>query len=356
MFAAASPFALVTAAAHTGAQVDIGLWTWLGFNAFIVTMLALDLGVFHRNAHEVKVREATTWTAVWVALALLFCLWIYHRAGPDVALAFLTGYLIEKSLSVDNVFVMVMIFSFFAVPARYQHRVLFWGVLGALVMRGAFIGMGAYVLHRWHPVIFIFGGLLVVTGVKMALKKDEEPDLNANAVVRIARRMIRVSHGYHQHHFVVREAGRLVATPLLLVLLLIEASDVLFAVDSIPAIFAITDDAFIVYTSNVFAILGLRSMYFMLGDVVHRFAYLKYGLAVVLVFIGTKMLIMDLYQVPTAISLLVVATVISLSIVLSAVHAARMASAQPGADDVAEELLPLAAAAGVVAARERARH
>jgi tellurite resistance protein TerC len=297
--------------------VDIGIYTWILFNVFILAMLALDLGVFHRNAHEVKVREATIWTLVWMALAMLFCLWIYTKAGGEYALEFLTGYLIEKSLSVDNVFVMVMIFSFFGVPARYQHRVLFWGVMGALVMRGLFIGVGTYVLHHWHPIIYVFGALLVVTGIKMALKKDEEPDLNANPIVKFARRVIHVTPGYHGQRFTIREAGRLVATPLLLVLLLIEVSDVVFAIDSIPAIFAITDDPFIVYTSNVFAILGLRSMYFMLGDIVHRFVYLKYGLAVVLVFIGTKMLVMDFYKVPTAISLGVVAVAIALSIVLS---------------------------------------
>ncbi len=314
--------------------MEIGLTGWIVFNALILTMLALDLGVFHRNAHEVKVREATIWTFVWISLALVFCVWIYTRAGQDVALQFLTGYLIEKSLSVDNVFVMVMIFSFFGVPARYQHRVLFWGVMGALVMRGVFIGIGSYVLHHWHPVIYVFGALLVVTGVKMALKKEEAPDLNRNPVVRFARRVVHITPTYHGQRFTVRQAGRLVATPLLLVLILIEVSDVVFAIDSIPAIFAITDDPFIVYTSNVFAILGLRSMYFMLGDVVHRFVYLKYGLAVVLVFIGTKMLIMDLYKVPTAISLIVVASVIGLSVAFSAWRQPRPDALHQSTDDV----------------------
>ena len=297
--------------------MQVGLWGWVGFNAFILLMLALDLGVFHRRAHAIRVREAAIWTAVWVALALLFNFWIYLAAGREIALEFLTGYLIEKSLSVDNIFVMVMIFAFFGVPAKYQHRVLFWGILGALVMRGLFIGLGTYVLHHWHPVIYVFGALLVVTGIRMATKREETPDLMSNPVVRLARRVIPVTHEYHGHHFTVREAGRLVATPLLLVLLLIEATDLMFAIDSIPAIFAITNDPFIVYTSNVFAILGLRSMYFMLGDIVHRFVYLKYGLAVVLVFIGVKMLIMDLYKIPTPISLGVVVLAIGASIVAS---------------------------------------
>jgi tellurite resistance protein TerC len=301
----------------TAGGLDIGVGGWIAFNAFVLFMLALDLGVFHRKAHDIKTREAAIWTGVWIALALLFNLWIYHRAGQEIALEFLTGYLIEKSLSVDNIFVMVMIFSFFRVPSQYQHRVLFWGVLGALVMRGVFIGLGTYVLHQWHAVIYVFGALLVVTGVRMALKKEEHPDLGQNPLIRLARRMMPVTDGYHGPRFTIREGGRLVATPLLLVLLLVEASDLLFAIDSIPAIFAITDDPFIVYTSNVFAILGLRSMYFMLGDVVHRFIYLKYALAVVLIFIGTKMLLADIYTIPTPVSLGFVAAAIGTSIVAS---------------------------------------
>jgi tellurite resistance protein TerC len=299
--------------------LDIGVWGWIAFNAFILFMLALDLGVFHRKAHDVTVREAAIWTGVWIALALVFNLWIYQRAGQEIALEFLTGYLIEKSLSVDNIFVMVMIFSFFNVPSQYQHRVLFWGVLGALVMRGAFIGVGTYVLHHWHPVIYIFGALLVFTGIRMALKSEEQPDLAKNPIIRLARRLMPVTESYHGAQFTVREGGRLLATPLFLVLLLVEASDLVFAIDSIPAIFAITDNAFIVYTSNVFAILGLRSMYFMLGDIVHRFVYLKYGLAVVLVFIGAKMLLMDVYKIPTPASLGFVAIAIGASIVASLV-------------------------------------
>ncbi|HEX6063234.1 MAG TPA: TerC family protein [Longimicrobiales bacterium] len=317
--------------------MQVGFWYWVGFNAFILAMLALDLGVFHRNAHAVKVREATLWTCVWITLALLFCLWIYQRAGRELALQFLTGYLIEESLSIDNVFVMVMIFSFFGVPARYQHRVLFWGILGALVMRGTFIGLGTYILHAWHPVIYVFGALLVVTGIRLLFKHEQAPDLNSNVIVRLTRRIIHITPVYHGQHFTAIQAGRRVATPLLLVLVMIEASDVIFALDSIPAIFAITDDPFIVYTSNVFAVLGLRSMYFMLGDVVHRFVYIKYGLAAVLVFIGTKMLIADLYKMPVLVSLAFVAGAISLSIAASIVHS--RATVPPAPEEIAAPLV-----------------
>ncbi len=297
--------------------MQVGIWGWVLFNIFILAMLALDLGVFHRKAHVVRVREAAIWTGVWVALSLCFSGWIYIRAGSDVALQFLTGYVIEKSLSVDNVFVMVLIFSYFRVPQLYQHRVLFWGVLGALVMRGAFIGVGTYVLHQWHAVIYVFGALLIVTGIRMAFKGAEQEDLGSTPLLRFARRMLPVTHEYHGQHFTVREAGKLMATPLLLVLVLVEGSDLIFAVDSIPAIFAITDDPFVVYTSNVFAVLGLRSMYFMLGDIVHRFAYLKYGLAVVLVFVGSKMLLADVVPVPTVVSLGVITGAIGGAILLS---------------------------------------
>lgn len=296
------------------------------FNAFILVMLALDLGVFHRKAHIIGLREAAIWTGVWVALALLFNLGIYFYAGTQVALEFLTGYVLEKSLSIDNIFVIVIIFGFFAVPARYQHRVLFWGVLGALVMRGIFIALGTYILHHWHPVSYLFGGLLLITGIRMALRREDVPDLHRNPVVRMARRIIPISRDYYGTRFLVRESGLLVATPLFLVLLMVELSDIVFATDSIPAVFAITDDPFIVYTSNVFAILGLRSMYFFLADVVRRFVYLKYGLAVVLGFIGAKMLIADFVPIPTIASLGVIACVLTTSIVSSMRHSATLAT------------------------------
>jgi tellurite resistance protein TerC len=293
------------------------IWLWVGFNAAVLAMLALDLGVFHRKAHEVSLREAAGWTAIWVTLALAFNAGIWYFAGRQPALEFLTGYLVEKSLAVDNIFVIALIFSYFAVPSAYQHRVLFWGILGALVMRGAFIAAGAYVLHQWHWVIYVFGGILLVTGVKMALRKDEAIDPEHNPVVRLARRWLPLTPRYDGQKFWTVENGRRVATPLFLVLLLVEFTDLVFAIDSIPAIFAITSDPFIVYTSNVMAILGLRSMYFLLAGVVHKFVYLKFGLSLVLVFVGAKMMLVDVFKVPTVVSLAVIATLIGGSIALS---------------------------------------
>jgi tellurite resistance protein TerC len=303
--------------------MSIGITGWVLFNLFVLLMLALDLGVFHRKAHAIAPREALAWSIVWVSLALAFNVWIYLEGGRDIALEFLTGYLLEKSLSVDNIFVIVMIFAFFRVPAALQHRVLFWGVMGALILRGTFIGLGAYVLHRWHWVFYVFGALLVITGIKMAIKDDEDADLAHNPVVRVARRLLPITHDYRGNAFMVREGGRWIGTPLLLVVLLVEVSDVLFAIDSIPAIFAITDDTFIVYTSNVFAILGLRSMFFLLAAVVDRFVYLKYGLALVLVFIGIKMLIVDFYKIPTGISLLVLSVLIGGAVAASLIFPPR---------------------------------
>ncbi len=296
--------------------MEITIWTWVAFNAFVLCMLALDLGVFHRDAHEVTVREAGIWSAVWVALALTFNVGLYLAWGSEPALQFLAGYLIEKSLSVDNIFVFVMLFSYFAVPAKYQHRVLFWGILGALVMRGLFIGLGAYVLQQFHWVIYIFGGILVLTGIKMA-RRVTAYDPSSNPVLKLARRVLPLTDRFHGAKFWVREGGKWVATPLFLVLVLVEVTDLVFAVDSIPAIFAVTNEPFLVYTANVFAILGLRSMYFLLAGIIHRFIYLNYGLAAVLVFVGTKMLLMDVYKIPIAASLAVVATLIGGSIALS---------------------------------------
>jgi tellurite resistance protein TerC len=308
--------------------VEITIWFWVAFNAFILLMLALDLGVFHRTAHVVSMREAATWSAVWVGLALLFNLGLYLAWGTEPALAFLTGYLIEKSLSVDNIFVFVMLFTFFAVPAQYQHRVLFWGILGALVMRGAFIWAGAYLLQQFHWVIYLFGGILVLTGIKMA-RRVEAYDPSRNPLLKLARRALPLTDSYRGDRFWVKEAGRWVATPLFLVLLLVEATDLVFAIDSIPAIFAVTQEPFLVYTANVFAILGLRSMYFLLADVVHRFVYLKYGLAAVLVFVGAKMILVDVYKIPTLLSLAVVATVIGASIALSLRYPPKSDPPQP---------------------------
>ncbi len=296
--------------------MEINIWFWLGFNAFVLAMLALDLGVFHRKAHDVSLREAGIWSVVWVALALLFNAGLYFAWGAQPALEFLTGYLIEKSLSVDNIFVFVMLFSYFAVPAKYQHRVLFWGILGALLMRGAFIAAGSYVLEQFHWVIYVFGAILIVTGIRMA-RRVGEYDPSANPLLKLARRVLPLTDRYDGQRFWTREAGRRVATPLFLVLILVEAADVVFAVDSIPAIFAVTKEPFLVYTANVFAILGLRSMYFLLAGIVHRFVYLKYGLAAVLVFVGAKMTLIDVYKIPIAVSLAVIAALIGGSIVWS---------------------------------------
>jgi len=318
------------------------IWLWVGFNLLVLALLALDLGVFHRKAHAVSVREATIWSVVWISLSMLFNLGIYffwHDVAPDspysngdAALAFFTGYLIEKSLSVDNIFVFVLIFSYFSVPDRYQHRVLFWGILGALVMRATLILVGAALIKEFHWIIWIFGAFLIFTGIRMAFHKDEALHPEDNPLVKGLKRFMPVTHEYRGARFFVREAGKLMATPLLLVLLIVESTDLVFAVDSIPAIFAVTEDPFIVYTSNVFAILGLRSLYFLLAGVMHKFHYLKLGLSAVLTFVGLKMLLPDLselitgvaYKIPTLLSLGVVATILAVAVVASLLRARRL--------------------------------
>lgn len=297
------------------------LWIWVGFNAFVLAMLALDLGVFHRTAHEVSVREAAGWSALWVALSLVFAAGVGRFMGDQSGLEFLTGYLIEKALSVDNIFIFVLIFSYFQVPARYQHRVLFWGILGALVMRGAMISAGVLLLERFHWIIYVFGAFLVITGIRMAVSKETNIEVEANPIIRLVRRMMPVSTRYHGQAFFAREeiGGRLrtVATPLFVVLVLVETTDLIFALDSIPAVFAVTRDPFIVYTSNVFAILGLRALYFLLAGIIHKFHFLKLGLSVVLAFVGTKMLISEVYHLPIGWSLGVIATVLGTSVAAS---------------------------------------
>src|SRR3954466_7730810 len=286
-------------------------------------MLAIDLGVFHRNAHEVSVKEAATWSAVWVALALLFNLGVYRFQGEQAGLEFLAGYLIEKALSVDNIFVFVLIFSYFRVPPVYQHRVLFWGILGALVMRGVMIGLGSYLIHHFEWILYVFGAFLVWTGYRMARQDERAIEPEANPVIRLVRRLVPVTGTYHGPRFFIREpAGdggraRRLATPLFVVLVLVEATDLIFAVDSIPAVFAVTRDPFLVYSSNVFAILGLRALYFLLSGVIGKFRYLKVGLSVVLIFVGAKMLLAGVYQVPIGLSLGVIAAVIGASILTS---------------------------------------
>ncbi len=290
---------------------------WIIFSVFVLGMLALDLGVFNRKAHEVHFKEALAWSVVWVALSLAFNWWIYHQFGGQKALEFLTGYLIEKALSVDNIFVFVILFASFAVPKEFQHRVLFWGVFGAIIMRAIFIGLGAALVSRFHWIMYVFGAILIYTGFKLMKEGEAEPHPEKNPIYKLARRLFPAVPEYHGKHFFVIRDGRRYATPLLLVLIAIEATDVVFAVDSIPAIFAISTDPFIVYTSNIFAILGLRAMYFLLAGVIDKFHFLKYGLAIVLLFVGVKMIIAEWYKVPIGWSLGIIAVVLTGSIVLS---------------------------------------
>jgi tellurite resistance protein TerC len=297
--------------------IATNIWFWIGFIAFVLAMLALDLGVFQRKVHEVKPREAAIWTAVWVALALLFAGGLGFFHGSEPALTFLTGYVIEESLSMDNIFVIVLIFDFFSVPKAYQHRVLFYGIVGALIMRGIFIALGTALLSRFEWIIFVFGGMLVVTGVRMAFKHDESFDADQNPIVRIVRKVFPLTNDFHGKHFFTVENGRKMATPLLLVLVLVEFTDLIFAIDSIPAIFGVTRDPFIVYTSNIFAVLGLRSLYFLLASVIERFHLLKYGLAIILTFVGAKMLAEHWIHVPILVSLAVIVGVLAIAIVAS---------------------------------------
>ena len=290
---------------------------YAGFTAGVVALLALDLGVFHRQAHVLRLREAALWSAVWIGLAAAFNLWLGWQFGPVKALEFTTGYLIEKALSVDNVLIFLVIFGAFRVPEALQHRVLFWGVLGALVLRGAFIAAGAALMESFHGVIYVFGGILLLTGVRLLLTKSHEEHPERNPAFRLLARAIPSTPTYHGARFWVREGGRRLATPLFLVLLLIEFTDVVFAVDSIPAIFAVTLDPFLVFTSNVFAILGLRALYFCVAGFVGRLRHLKTGLALVLVFVALKMLLSDVLHVPIGISLAVVATILGGAVVAS---------------------------------------
>ncbi len=290
---------------------------WAAFITFVLCMLALDLGVFHRKVHTVGFKEAAGWSAFWIALALVFNGIVWWQFGPRLATEFLTGYLIEKSLSVDNIFVFVVIFTALKVPGLYQHRVLFWGILGALVMRAGMIFAGVAMLERFHWMIYVFGGFLIVTGLKLLREQGAASDPTGSWAMRLLRRVIPSTDRFDGAHFFTREGGRRVATPLLLALILVELSDVVFALDSIPAIFAITRDPFIVFTSNIFAILGLRSLFFLLAGVMDRFIYLKIGLAGVLVFVGAKMALVDIIKIPAAVSLLAIATMLGTSIVAS---------------------------------------
>jgi tellurite resistance protein TerC len=292
---------------------------WMSFTVVVLAMLALDLGVFHRRAHEVGVREALLWTLIWVGLSLAFNVVIYLRFGSERALEYLTGYLIEKALSVDNIFVFLIVFSSFAVPAALQHRVLFWGILGAMVLRGAFIVMGAALVQAFHWAVYLFGAFLIFTGIKLLIHRVSAVHPEKNPVLRTFRRVVPSIGEYRNSRFTVVESGKRFATPLLLVLVAVEITDIAFAVDSIPAIFAITADPFIVYTSNIFAILGLRALYFVLAGVMVRFHYLNTGLALVLTFVGGKMVLTDIYRVPIGLSLAIVAALLVISIVASVI-------------------------------------
>ncbi len=287
------------------------------FNLAVLAMLALDLGVFNRKAHAITLREAAIWSAVWIGLALAFNAFLYFYLGPGPALEFFAGYLIEKSLSVDNIFVFVLIFSVFAVPAAYQHRVLFWGILGALVLRGALIAVGAVLIEQFHWVIYVFGAFLVVTGMRFATQEEEEIHPQKNPLIGLMSRVLPVEKEFDGAKLIVTRAGRRMATPLLVALIVVESTDVLFALDSIPAVFGVTNSPFIVYTSNVAAILGLRALYFLLAGLVEKFHNLRFGLAAILTFVGLKMLVSDLYEIPIAISLTVIAGILVVAAIAS---------------------------------------
>ncbi|MBA3957523.1 MAG: TerC family protein [Parachlamydiaceae bacterium] len=291
-------------------------FSWIAFNFFVFAMLALDLYVFHRKPHKIEYKEALIWSAVWIALALLFCLGLTFTHGTESALNFLAGFLLEKSLSIDNLFVFLMIFSYFSVPEPYRHTVLFWGILGALVMRAIFIFAGIILIQMFHWVIYLFGILLIFTGIKLAITHENEIQPEQNFVLKIFRKFFPITPNYEGKRFFIRKDKRLWATPLFVVLIVIETTDILFAIDSVPAILAITQDPFIVYTSNVFAIMGLRSIYFALAGLMQTFKYLHYGLAVLLVFIGTKMLISEFYRIPITFTLSFIALTLLLSIFL----------------------------------------
>ena len=295
-------------------------WLWIGFSLFIFTMLSLDLGLFNRKAHTIKYREAWLWSGVWVTLAMMFAGIVFYYLGSQPGFEFLTGYIIELSLSVDNLFVFLLIFSYFKVPAKFQHRVLFWGVMGALFMRLTMIFVGATLINRFHWIIYIFGAFLVYTGIKMFRQEEIDVQPEKNPLVRLVTRFLPITRHYEEEKFFTKANGKRTGTLLLLVLMVVEVTDLVFAVDSIPAIFAVTTNTFIVYTSNVFAILGLRSMYFRLAGVVEKFRYLRFGLAIVLTFIGLKMLAGAIgFHIPITISLVFVALVLVGSVVASLV-------------------------------------
>ena len=321
------------------------IWLWVGFNIFVLAMLALDLGVFHRKAHAVSLKEASIWSVVWITLAMVFNAGLYLFAGPEPALQFFTGYLIEKSLSVDNIFIFVLLFTYFKVPAAFQHRVLYWGILGALIMRGTLIAVGVALIESFHWIIYLFGAFLIFTGIRMGFHKEIEVHPENDLLLKFIRRFVPVTENYEHDRFFVRRAGQVMVTPLLLVLLVIDTTDLIFAVDSIPAVFAVTRDPFLVYTSNIFAILGLRSLYFVFAGIMEKFYYLKLGLSVILTFVGVKMVLADVFSLPTALSLVVIAVVLTIAIVASIVRtrhqAAKSREPEAQADEAsAREIMP----------------
>lgn len=301
----------------------------IAFNVGVLAVLAIDLGVFNRKAHKISVKEATIWTIVWIVLSLGFAGVILGLQGREKALEFVTGYLIEYSLSIDNIFVIVLIFSYFRIAEKHQHRVLFWGIIGALLMRGSMIVAGAFLIERFHWIIYVFGAFLIFTGIRMAMQDEADIEPESNPVLRLVRRLVPVTQDFRDQRFFVREPAkrgespRVFATPLFIVLVLVETTDLIFAVDSIPAIFAVTRDPLIVYTSNVCAILGLRSLFFMLAGVIHKFHYLKLGLAVVLTFVGGKMLLGSVYDIPILVSLAVIAAILAASVAASVVFPSK---------------------------------
>lgn len=300
------------------------VWAWILFTGFVLTMLVLDLCVIHRKDHVIKMKEALIWCAFWIGLALLFNLGIYYSEGPTPALEFLTAYLLEESLSVDNLFIFIQIFAYFRVPSHHQHKVLFWGIVGVVVLRTLFIVGGISLLNRFHWVLYVFGSLLIFTGVKMAFQKEKDIQPEKNPVIRLFKKFIPITPSYEGGKFFVKKNLQWFATPLCVVLLVIEMTDIVFAIDSIPAVLAVSSDPFIVYTSNLFAVLGLRSLYFVLSEIMNLFYYLKYGLSLILVFIGTKMVMSHFLKIPIGLALGFIVLVLFVSILASSIRLQRI--------------------------------
>ncbi len=300
--------------------MDHSVLLWSIFNVFIIAMLIVDLVVLHKEDEPVSIKEALYWTAAWIVLALIFGIGVYYYMGTQTALDYYTGYLIEKSLSVDNIFVFLLVFTYFKVPDEFQHKVLFWGIFGALVMRLIFIFTGVALIERFHWIIYVFGGFLVFTGIKLAMEKDKEVHPERNPVLILVRRFFPTTKNYHGSKFFIRKMGRLIATPLFIVLVVIETTDLVFALDSIPAILAITRDEFIIYSSNAFAILGLRALYFAVSGIMRLFHYLHYGLSLILIFVGIKMLLSDFYHIPTPYALVFIGGTLALSVIASILY------------------------------------